>query len=56
LIVKLGEYLGLGFSWLRAILDIENKPLRSMGLVLDILISIVFLISLPFLILLPFLG
>lgn len=55
-IVKLGEYLGVGFSWLKAILDIKNKPLRSMGLILDILISIAFLISLPFLILLPFLG
>lgn len=54
-IVKLGEYLGVGFSWLKAILDIRNKPLRSMGLILDILISIAFLISLPFLIFLPFL-
>lgn len=49
LIVKLGQYLGLGFSWLRAILDIENKPLRSMGMVLNILITILFLIFFPFL-------
>lgn len=36
--VKLANYLGLGLTHLRTVLDIENKPLRCIGLVTDGLI------------------
>lgn len=45
--VKLTEYLGTGLSRLRAILDIDNKPLRSLGFVSMLLVTVAYLIM-PF--------
>lgn len=47
-VVKLGKYLGISVRGLKAVLDIENKPLRSMGCVAMLLVTIVYLVVAPF--------
>ncbi len=46
LIVKVGAFSGILIGRMRRILDIDNKPLRSMGLVCILFVSIIFLIVL----------
>jgi len=48
LLVKLGQYLGIGVKVLKVVLDIENKPLRSMGYVAILLVTLVYLVAAPF--------
>ncbi len=42
--VKLLNYLGVGIGWLRKILDINDKPIRSLGFVSMLLVTVVFMI------------
>ena len=44
LIVKVGAFSGILIGRMRRILDIENKPLRSMGMVCILFVSLIFLI------------
>ncbi len=44
LIVKVGIFSGILIGRMRGIFDIDNKPLRSMGLVCILFVSIIFLI------------
>ena len=41
-IVKLAEYLGVGINRFKVLLDIENKPLRSLGFVSIVLFTIAY--------------
>jgi hypothetical protein len=49
LVVKLGEYLGIGIKALKTVVDIDNKPLRSMGFVAMLLVTLVYVVAAPFL-------
>jgi hypothetical protein len=44
LAVKVGEYLGITLTRLRWALDIENKPLHSLGMVSILLVSLIYLV------------
>ncbi len=44
LIVKAGSFIEILGSFIRKIFDIDNKPLRSMGYVCMVLVSLIFLI------------
>lgn len=48
-VVKLAEYLGIGINQLKVVLDLENKPLRSLGFVSIILFTIAYVAVLLFL-------
>lgn len=43
LVVKLEGYLGIGFSRLKWFLDIENKPLHSLGVISMLLVTLIYL-------------
>ena len=43
LVVKLAGYLGIGFSRLKWFLDIENKPLHSLGVISMLLVTMIYL-------------
>ena len=47
LALKTAQHIGLGINCLKNILDIENKPIRSMGIVTIVLVSLLFLV-IPF--------
>jgi hypothetical protein len=47
-VVILGRYLGLGFGFLKRIFDIDNKPIRSLGYVSILLVTVVYLVAAPF--------
>ncbi|MBI4378601.1 MAG: hypothetical protein HY578_05830 [Nitrospinae bacterium] len=44
--VKLGEQLNIGLKWFRGVFDIENKPLRSLGMIAILLITLLYLVCL----------
>lgn len=44
LAVKLTQHLGVGLAFLKRVLDIDNKPLRSIGFVSMMLVTLVYLI------------
>jgi hypothetical protein len=46
-LLRLASYLGLVLRGLRGILDIQNKPLRSIGMVSNLLITLVYM-GMPF--------
>jgi hypothetical protein len=46
-VLRLSEALGLAWRRLRGLLDIENKPLRSIGMVANLLITLAYVV-LPF--------
>jgi len=48
LVVRLGQYLGISLRGLKMILDIDKKPLRSMGLVAMLLVTLVYVVAAPF--------
>ncbi len=48
-VVRLMEYLGIGVDRFKVVLDIENKPLRSLGFVSIILFTIAYVVALLFL-------
>ena len=48
LTVKLAQYLGVGLGFLKRFVNIDDKPLRSLGFVSMLLITLVYLIA-PFL-------
>ncbi len=48
LIVKILVFFAKLFGWTRRILDIDNKPLCSMGVVCVVLVSVIFLITFIF--------
>ena len=41
--VKLGEYLGLSIGIMKKLFDIENKPLRSLGMISNAIITVLYL-------------
>lgn len=49
LVVRLGQYLGISLRGLKMILDLDKKPLRSMGLVAMLLVTLLYLVAAPFL-------
>lgn len=43
LVVKLAGYLSIGFNRLKWFLDIENKPLQSLGIISMVLVTLIYL-------------
>ena len=48
LVVKLAGYLGIGFNRLKWFLDIENKPLHSLGIISMLLVTLLYLVGAGF--------